>query len=214
MPTTYVVTCVPAVPKETSLLAIQEATSSAKSMSHVPGQVWRTPRPVMVAPTSSCVLGLRKSLPSSAVPMPTVVQAAVAVQKAGFTPRMLGVQLGLALSPRPSEKSTMKSALQPLQGPLLPFAIATPGMAPAPNHHGFSCPPMYQAVLNIISAIGLAVLVYARPLTAPSFWFSGRPWPWQLCGSIFCTTVPPSALFCATTASRRTESSGPFTRRL
>src|SRR6266852_5309121 len=153
MPTTYVVTCVPAVPKETSLLAIQEATSSAKSMSHVPGQVWRTPRPVMVAPTSSCVLGLRKSLPSSAVPMPTVVQ------EAGFTPRMLGVQLGLALSPRPSEKSTMKSALQPLQGPLLPFAIAAPGMAPAPNHHGFSWPPMYQAVLNIISAMGFAVLV-------------------------------------------------------
>ena len=113
----------------------------------------------MVAPTSNCVLGFRNSLPSSAVPMPTVVHAAVAVQKAGLTPRMLGVQLGLAMSPRPSEKTTMKSALHPLQGPLLPFCIATPGIAGAPNHQGFSCPPMYQAVLNIISAMGFAALV-------------------------------------------------------
>src|SRR5467141_2057784 len=128
-------------------------------MSQVPGQVCRTPRPVMVAATSACVLGFKKSLPSSAVPMPTVVQAAVAVQKAGFTPRMFGVQLGLAMSPRPSENSTMKSALHPLQGPLLPFFIAAPGIAAAANHHWLSWPPMYQAVLNIISAIGLAVLV-------------------------------------------------------
>src|SRR3982751_6249064 len=110
-------------------------------MSHVPGHVCRTPLPVIVAATSGCVFGLRKSLPSSAVPMPTVVQAALAVQNAGFTPRMFGVQLGLAMSPRPSEKTTMKSALHPLHGPLLPAwapVIAATGAAGDANHHGLS----------------------------------------------------------------------------
>ncbi len=88
--------------------------------------------------------------------MPTVEQFAVAVQNAGVTPAV-GRQAQLPTSPRPSEKTTSKSALQPLQGPLLPTAMAA--LEPVPNHHGDCCPPMYQAVLNIISASGFAVLV-------------------------------------------------------
>ena len=67
------------------------------------------------------------------------------------------MQFGLAASLRPSAKITMKSALQPLQGPLLPLAMAA--LEPVPKIQGDCCPPMYQAVLNIISDSGLAVLV-------------------------------------------------------
>src|SRR3954467_8544743 len=128
-------------------------------MSQVPGQVWRRPGPLIAAATSDCEPGLRNSLPSSDCPMPTVPQLAPTLQNAGTLPEASSVQRGFAEPARPSEKRTMKSALQPLQGPLLPWAMALPGSAAVVGHHGFSWPPMYQAVLKSISAIGFATLV-------------------------------------------------------
>ena len=89
-------------------------------MSQVPAGACRAPGPEMALPAPPTVEGFRKSSPSSSTPIPRVEHCAGAVHQAGVTP-LTGVQAALAVSPRPSPKSTMKSPRQFTHGPLLVF---------------------------------------------------------------------------------------------
>src|SRR5262249_12709340 len=141
----------------TLLFAIHRATSSAKSMSHVPPGVCRTVAPVTVGPAPPGIEGSRKSSPSPSLPIPSVEHWATAVHCGGIPPSAEAAQAELALSPRPSEKRTMKSPVQEPQGPLLPLDIGgPPWVAEFENTQGFCWPPMYQAALKSISASGFA----------------------------------------------------------
>jgi len=89
--------------------------------------------------------------------MPTVVHAAVAVQKAGLMPRMFGVRSGRDVAAAVGEQHH-EVGVQPLHGPL----CRSPSRRPEwrrPRTTRVLLAAMYQAVLNIISAIGFALLV-------------------------------------------------------
>src|SRR3974390_2269582 len=132
---------------------IQLATSSAKSMSQVPAGAWRTPLPEIAVPAPPPVDGLRKSLPSSSPPIPSVEHWAAAEHQAGVTP-FTAVQAALAVSPRPSPKRTTKSPRQFTPGPLFVFPYPVGMVVELEKSQGLLCPPMYQPALNSISARG------------------------------------------------------------
>src|SRR5262249_18449712 len=140
-------------PIPTGWVFIHAATSSAKSMSQVPAGACRTLDPVMALPVPPTSEGSRKSFPSPSVPMPRVEQEAWALHQAGVTP-FTGPQAALALSPRPSAKSTMKSPRQFTHGPLLVFPYPLGRVLELEKSHGLVWPPMYQAPLKSISASG------------------------------------------------------------
>src|SRR5215471_6136833 len=137
----------------TGLLAIHPATSSASSMSQVPEGACRTLLPEIALPAPPEMVGSRKSLPSSSVAIPSDEHCAAPLHQAGVTP-LTGLHAALAVSPRPSAKSTMKSPLQFTQGPLLVLGKLLGKVLELANSHGLVCPPMYQAALNSISASG------------------------------------------------------------
>src|SRR5262245_31442938 len=142
----------------TGLLFIQDATSSARSMSQVPAGAWRALCPEMALPAPPFIEGSRKSSPSSSSPIPRVEHCAGALHQAGVVP-FTGVHAALAVSPRPSAKRTTKSPRQFTQGPLLLLGKLLGKVLELENSQGSVWPPMYQAALNSISATGYAVLV-------------------------------------------------------